>query len=474
MKNVNATEDVIMTGFIDDVLNKVKNELADGEYATWSDFCVVVSLPKLYSTEMYSQITIWGEEDNYGVRSFSIYAGSEDDTVFQLYTNDDTMTELKDALAKVMKKMLADIALDEDGNNPTGSAGKDVMVAPSTKEVLEFLQFEEDTSILYPFAVLPKDVKKRQLNAIVARCPDDDTESIFLAAKEVLGDNPILKDNAKVAAIHEQYQSQKASLDCEQARMAGLCADIGKHYGENYIRTRHHLIIEGYDRDYIYRSEKALLRDWLNTLIEGCYGGDDMWKNDIPFVVKVTGARIPGISQAPAGKSGGPQKWKASVDLYDARTKDSWNVHLGTYFHMTDAIMARMSFLGRIRNINLADRDAIMMVAKEFQAEAKAVSCSSAKPFDSFLYDGVPFYPVGRFLEGESFKDIVRNLRLDPDLGICRPGYTYECKHEYVYEDFIKQSPVKDADIFYCPTTGRFYVPCTNDLQVYTGAFAQI
>lgn len=466
MKNVNATEDVIMTGFIDDVLNKVTNEQADGEYATWSDFCVVVSLPKPYSREKYTHMNIWGEEDNYGVQSFGIYVGSEEDIVFNLHTNDDTMTELRAALAKAMKMLLDD--------NPTGIAGKDVMVAPSTKEVLEFLQFEEDTSILYPFAVLPKDVKKRQLNAIVACCPDDDTETIFLAAKEVLGDNPILKDHAKVAAIHEQYQSQRASFDREQARMAGLCADIGKHYGENYIRTRHHLIIEGYDRDYSYRSEKALLRDWLDTLIEGCYGGDDMWKNDIPFIVEVTGARIPGISQAPAGKSGGPQKWKASVDLYDARTKDSWNVHLGTYFHMTDAIMARMSFLGRIRNVELTDRDAIMKVAKEFQAEAKAVSSSTAKPFDSFLYDGVPFYPVGRFLEGESFKDIVRCLRLDPDLGVCKPGYTYECKHEYVYEDFMKQSPVKDADVFYCPTTGRFYVPCTNDLQVYTGAFAQI
>lgn len=85
-----------------------------------------------------------------------------------------------------------------------------------------------------------------------------------------------------------------------------------------------------------------------------------------------------------------------------------------------------------------------------------------------FEYGRYHFIPERKLTSKENnFSTISRRQRIDEQLGICRPGYTYKSKYPYSYEDFYNASTDKKCDLFRCVENGKLYVPCTNDLQEY-------
>lgn len=55
-------------------------------------------------------------------------------------------------------------------------------------DVVDFLIFETETSVIYPFAITYEDMTLDMLDNIVRCCGDEfDTESIYIACVKVLG-----------------------------------------------------------------------------------------------------------------------------------------------------------------------------------------------------------------------------------------------------------------------------------------------
>ena len=87
---------------------------------------------------------------------------------------------------------------------------------------------------------------------------------------------------------------------------------------------------------------------------------------------------------------------------------------------------------------------------------------------EPFEYGGYHFIPERRFTEEEiNFIAISRRQRIDKELGLCKPGYSYESKYPYSHESFYAASPDKKCDLFRCVENGKLYLPCDNDLQEY-------
>lgn len=85
-----------------------------------------------------------------------------------------------------------------------------------------------------------------------------------------------------------------------------------------------------------------------------------------------------------------------------------------------------------------------------------------------FEYGGYHFIPERRFTEKEdSFAAISRRQRIDRELGLCKPEYSYESKYPYSHDSFYAASSDKECDLFRCVENGKLYVPCENDLQEY-------
>lgn len=85
-----------------------------------------------------------------------------------------------------------------------------------------------------------------------------------------------------------------------------------------------------------------------------------------------------------------------------------------------------------------------------------------------FVYGGFHFIPERRFTQAENhFDKIACRQRIDPALGLCRPGYAYTSRFPYSYESFYEASPDKNCDLFRCVENGKLYLPCENDLQEY-------
>ena len=76
--------------------------------------------------------------------------------------------------------------------------------------ICDFMEFEKETSIVYPFASDFKQLSEEILLKIEEKCNGHtDTETIYDAIAEVVGENPQLKDSAFVAAAFAAYQNRQ-------------------------------------------------------------------------------------------------------------------------------------------------------------------------------------------------------------------------------------------------------------------------
>lgn len=91
----------------------------------------------------------------------------------------------------------------------------------------------------------------------------------------------------------------------------------------------------------------------------------------------------------------------------------------------------------------------------------------SSAPAGTFAYGGWHFTPYRQFdrEDGDFFK-LSRNLTSNFRMGFC----TYEArkKFDYTPNGFYKASTDKECDIFRCLEDGLLYVPCENELFIYT------
>lgn len=110
----------------------------------------------------------------------------------------------------------------------------------------------------------------------------------------------------------------------------------------------------------------------------------------------------------------------------------------------------------------------------DYYADFAAEDVTFVEDFETvpgaFEYGCYHFVPVGTF-KNKEFNEIVKKLRIDPELGVCTAGYTYPCKVPYSHESFYDASSVKTADVFKCLENGKLYTACQNDLQLYKGEY---
>ena len=85
-----------------------------------------------------------------------------------------------------------------------------------------------------------------------------------------------------------------------------------------------------------------------------------------------------------------------------------------------------------------------------------------------FEYGGYHYIPERKLSPEENdFAKINRNLKIDVELGFCKPNYAYSSKYPYSYEAFYASASDKTCDLYRCVENGRLYMPCGNDLQEY-------
>lgn len=457
-----------LKAFIVDIIIDVKNAMEAGEYASWSDFTVEKKLPLFLLNGKYTDIAVMGEEKDHMGQYFSVWLGTGNGS----YSRSEHTVYYYEDLPVTLEKYLR--PLWKEDTTPVEDAPAPCEVPwfkrPSAKEVLDYLLYLEDANYMYPFAVLPKDVTKKQLDAI-AESASDTLDSIFAGAKRVLGDNPAMEDEAE---WKRRYAIWVKGVE-QRKRLYGLCEHIAEVLCESYHRTARHIIVVQDDRDFIYPTTKEFLKDWITPVIEyTCDGNDEFW-NSFPFILEVLDMQLPGIVPGEQ-KEDGVQCWKASAEI-ELPGKGRVDIPLGTYLHMTDAITTQHAFITNAQK--MSNEEAILELAESIRESAEDLYAHEQHdPTLAFSYGGVKFIPVGYFPKEMSFKDIVYKLRMDPELGFCTKGYaqayTMKCNFPYEYEAFMAASSVSDADVFFCAETGRNYVPCTNDLQVYTGPFHSV
>lgn len=74
-----------------------------------------------------------------------------------------------------------------------------------------FMAFEKETSIIYPFASDFEELSEEILLKIEEKCSGHiDAETLYDALEEIVGENPILKDSRFVAAAFSEYQKKRA------------------------------------------------------------------------------------------------------------------------------------------------------------------------------------------------------------------------------------------------------------------------
>lgn len=91
----------------------------------------------------------------------------------------------------------------------------------------------------------------------------------------------------------------------------------------------------------------------------------------------------------------------------------------------------------------------------------------STTPEGTFEYGGRHFTPYRQFVQrdGDFFK-ITHSLTSNSQIGFC--NYEQRRKFDYSHKDFYKASTDKTCDIFRCLEDGLLYVPCENELFIYS------
>lgn len=94
--------------------------------------------------------------------------------------------------------------------------------------IRDFMEFEEETSILYPFASAFQELSEDSLLAIEAKCSGNtDTETLYDAIEAVVGVNPKLKDTDLITKAFMDYQKTQEKVPLtEQIKSAEKSCDL--------------------------------------------------------------------------------------------------------------------------------------------------------------------------------------------------------------------------------------------------------
>ncbi len=81
-------------------------------------------------------------------------------------------------------------------------------------DIRDFMEFEEATSIIYPFAAVYEELSEGTIQAIVTKCEGHrDTETLYEAIQEIVGYNPKLDDPRFVEQVFAARQRAAAQND---------------------------------------------------------------------------------------------------------------------------------------------------------------------------------------------------------------------------------------------------------------------
>ena len=71
---------------------------------------------------------------------------------------------------------------------PTSNPNLNVPMTKQQWEIVDFIAFESETSVIYPFKVEFNDLTMEMIDEIIQNCADiEDTDSIYDACENVLG-----------------------------------------------------------------------------------------------------------------------------------------------------------------------------------------------------------------------------------------------------------------------------------------------
>lgn len=123
-----------------------------------------------------------------------------------------------------------------------------------------------------------------------------------------------------------------------------LCKEIGECFGDYYIEGERCCIDNG-DEVFRYKTPKALLADWVDTLVhqhiasEGDVGAN--WEKEVKFIYENVLKKYPLGVRPYFGKA--KTKYKAEVWIRGNNTRGKM-LYLGVYDHIIDAIESVWKF----------------------------------------------------------------------------------------------------------------------------------
>lgn len=90
-----------------------------------------------------------------------------------------------------------------------------------------------------------------------------------------------------------------------------------------------------------------------------------------------------------------------------------------------------------------------------------------------FSYNGYTFVPVGQIDPKMTLKKASLYLE-SAFIGLSK--YDHDNQKGWSYNEFYNAATSKcdTCDVFYCEETGKYYIPCENELMVWNGDFVRI
>ena len=100
-----------------------------------------------------------------------------------------------------------------------------------TKEVRDFLAFEHETSVIYPFAIAFEDVTEEMVAKISKLCNGcDDTETIYNACEQCLGINPLVNTEVGKRMVKNGIEAGVVRFIVDPNMESGTVCQIGEYW----------------------------------------------------------------------------------------------------------------------------------------------------------------------------------------------------------------------------------------------------
>lgn len=145
--------------------------------------------------------------------------------------------DTEDVTEEYVQLEVADAVLESETFENAENEDASVPTNDDEWDVATFIDFESETSIIYPFATNFEDVTMEQIREIVKKCNSstDNTETLYAACNAVLGVNHKLREKSVYTADDEEPKCGRCDyfaggFDCDN-----LCG--AKHGWNGYTRT---------------------------------------------------------------------------------------------------------------------------------------------------------------------------------------------------------------------------------------------